>query len=711
MKEKYVVPKEETAYRVFSFLLCMLVCVFVLSAGTPRYDTNDDVTLNNIAVGNYGEQNQSNLVFSNICYGKLITLLYSITGEINWYGFFPLLVSVLCFALIGVVLSKKILTPLSLALPVLFVIFFSEVVLIRVQFTHFAGFFSAVGLFIMYACLFETDVSYRILNVFGVLIAILGCWLRRDAFLSVAAIVLVCCLIKIIQRKFWKIKISELIKYASPFLILLVLVLISEFINAGVYQGNEEWRFWTEYNTYRASLLDYPLPNYETYASEYQALGIDQLDFEMLCTWNYADLNKFSLDTMEKLCQLQSQVKGESFQLAQVLKQYIVDLKNFFVDNPSFVLIVAFGISALFWKASHIWLLFPLGVLAAELFYLSFSGRFVFRSHLGLWVAIALIICDSVLEKNDNQEGSNRNAKVLFRQTAGLMVGIFVMAMPWMYTIYSEGEQTTKEIKEKLGNYTWRETLAQDKESLYVQETLFGGIPGSLTALGDVPLFYHNLYCLGGWTCPAPLEQYLLESYDISEEGIMHGLFSDEKNVYYIETNEENRRDRLLSYIRKEYGVNVYAERVDIIDNISVYRFYVDDTANKSDPDLVENVYNLDKADKNLDIRYKLEMSATGDKHIITGWCNVDEIDPYKQNVWLKVTSAETDESRYYRSIKQVVPELATLFENQHYAASGVMWIIDENVLNLEQGDVIELYIESNGFSASTNITNKIDIQ
>ena len=81
------------------------------------------------------------------------------------------------------------------------------------------------------------------------------------------------------------------------------------------------------------------MPDYDTYQTEYQEIGLDKLDYEMLCSWNYADLDKFSLNTLKELQALQHQVKKENYVLTKVVVQFLRDICNLFLENITFLLL------------------------------------------------------------------------------------------------------------------------------------------------------------------------------------------------------------------------------------------------------------------------------------------------------------------------------------------------------------------------------------
>ena len=709
MKEGYVFLKESNVARLIAITLCFAICAFLVFFGVPHYNTNDDVTLNNIAVGNYGQHNSPYLVFSNICYGYLISALYAFTTSINWYAVFPIVVAIYAFCLIAYVFAEKQCSLVGITLPTLFLFFFGVDTIVEFQFTHLAGFFSAVGLFLLYSVLFNKSKHHSVILYSAVFLSWLGFCFRLEAFLSVAAIAGVCCLIKIIKNTFWKLPIKQIFFEARGFILLLFLVVACTVVNHIAYQGNPDWKFWTEYNTIRASLLDYPLLDYETYESEYMKLGIDSLDFQMLCSWNYADLNKFSIETMDRLYNFQKMVKTTSFDVTDTLRVFLGNLRTAFDNNAYMQMVLMLGVSCVFWKKRGIWLLAPLGVFAIELLYLSYEGRFIYRSYIGMWMFVSLIVFWAVLENIMSRKKYNVSTRELVRKTIALLLGTSIIFVPWADDIRDNGRKTSERINESMKCYSWRSVLSQDTESLFVHETLFSAFPSSFISLKPVQRLSNNLYCLGGWTIPSPLQQYLLDKYEIEDMGIVNALLDDEKSVYYIEEVNQTWRNRFLAYIQKEYDQNAKFEIVDTIDNINVYRFYLDKTGGARDPKLIESVYGLDTSILSSDISYEIAISDEIDHYVIAGWAYHPNIDAYNQSVWLRVTFANDERVQYYRSSKYVNKQIADYVGNRHAAASGIQWILRKEEFSFSDTQKFEMIVESSEGRYYVDITEDIE--
>ena len=255
---------------------------------------------------------------------------------------------------------------------------------------------------------------------------------------------------------------------------------------------------------------------------------------------------------------------------------------------------------------------------------------------------------------------------------------------PNIYEVWTQHYEISQTLKMQDEKYMWRNIIDQDPENLYVCSTLFNGVQATRSPF-SVPVRYtHNLYSLGGWTCPAPLEQYLLNEYDL-DQGLFDAFIDESKNVYFIETTEENRVERLLEYLRKEYNSLTNAELVNSFSGINIFRFYIDEDyiASKVEDDnneeIIENVELLENEDGS---------------YTVNGWCKIQETDPYKQSVWIELSNSDRNTVQTIKADKIVSPDLSNITGDLHDAATGInVWI---NADMFERGETeIRLVIKN----------------
>ena len=89
-------------------LMANIAFVAILSAVLPiRYEENDDIIMAMIANGSYSGMPDYHLVYINVLYGFVLTLLYGWTSAIEWYTLSFMVLHILSMSF----LSYCILTP------------------------------------------------------------------------------------------------------------------------------------------------------------------------------------------------------------------------------------------------------------------------------------------------------------------------------------------------------------------------------------------------------------------------------------------------------------------------------------------------------------------------------------------------------------------------------------------------------------------------
>ena len=75
-------------------LSAAIAAAFVLTL-SPGYDTNDDVVMQSLVDGTFGEH-WPHLVFSNVLVGLALSTLYRVVDWFPWYGLYLYLVHLAC---------------------------------------------------------------------------------------------------------------------------------------------------------------------------------------------------------------------------------------------------------------------------------------------------------------------------------------------------------------------------------------------------------------------------------------------------------------------------------------------------------------------------------------------------------------------------------------------------------------------------------------
>ena len=264
-------------------LACNIAFFAVMAMVMPlAFEENDDVVMAMIANGSYSGVPDFHLVYINVIYGYVLTLLYGLTTAIEWYT--------LSFAVLHI-LSMSILSYCVLTTPnrakwervlwllVLYVLWVR--IIVALQFTTTAGLTCLAGC----ALLLRESKTARWT---GVLFVIIGALIR---FMAAGLVgVLMAPIIVYTYRLNWR-------KYIAV-VVMLTAVVGCRVANKYVYDSDPEWKYYREYNQLRAQLTDNP--NAYKLRAEQLPEGVEWSDYKLLLQF-IPDPEQIDLPTIRKI--------------------------------------------------------------------------------------------------------------------------------------------------------------------------------------------------------------------------------------------------------------------------------------------------------------------------------------------------------------------------------------------------------------------------
>jgi len=246
------------------------------------YEENDDVMMCMIANGSYSGTPDCHLVYINVIYGWVLTLLYGLTQAVEWYT--------LSFAVLHV-LSMTVLSYCVLTTPnrarwerVLWLLFLYVLwarIIVALQFTTTAGLVCLAG------CMMLLRESKKA-RWSGVVLVVIAALVRYMAAGLVG--VLMAPIIVYTYRTEWR-------KYMA-ITVMLAAVAGCRMVNHHVYAGDPDWKYYREYNQLRAQLSDNP--NAYQLQPEQLPEGVDEVDYQLLLRF-VADPEQIDLPTIRRI--------------------------------------------------------------------------------------------------------------------------------------------------------------------------------------------------------------------------------------------------------------------------------------------------------------------------------------------------------------------------------------------------------------------------
>ncbi len=623
---------------IFAFLMGMLFFV-----PTPK---TDDYDIANILYGGMTGEYSGITLYINPVLGFFIKGLLQVFPMVSWYYVLQYILMIFAFSLLTYILLKKCSRRQALFYWAVLMIFSVYEFYVRITFSKTSGVLLVAGLTVI---LFAIDCKKKWMTyVVGISLTCIGILYRNTMLLLVLCIFFSAFIFQIFLNK--KKDIRDLKKNIIKFVVIVAGLYLfsigSDYFKAYIYENNEEWNGYREYNTARTLLIDYGWPDYETYAEEYQKLGVSENDYRM---WkeisNIADPERFDKDMIENIRSIDKEDKEK---LTDVLGDSTRKLIQYYVGNPMFwcflIVICLFLLSE---RKNKITILSVIiGLCLFAYYYMSVRGRL--QHHVDVIVCFAGIIlllyyCGKVGDKT----------KYILKYQIGIVAMLVIGAINYFYddisspSYYGKGADFSNERVEK--NYEGLKLLSEDEEHFYLLDALeiYGICQGFKTFSVIERGIYHNIFLLNQYTIPAC--QKILGNYEI--ENPFAELVNSEKLYLCASENSSYRMDVILKYIQENYNEEAYYTPVKKINEVYVYRF--------NEGGLEVDVSEVQNSNK---VEYEVNCSIKGNNTAeIEGYAFVEGEDSYTQNMYIEVQDSESGERRYYYTLQEENPK----YENE----------------------------------------------
>ena len=433
----------------------------------------------------------------------------------------------------------------------------------RMNFSKSASIIIAVGYILFVSSLVDDNWKskwYRILRIISYVFIIGGFLIRWDTCLASLPFLFI--LVAYIFFSYKK-QISRIIPFIG-IIISIVLIWGSNYI---AYNVDSDWKYWSEYNAERATLLDYYMVDYDDYAEQFEEIGISRNDYEALKDWIYADDETFDLETMRKIVVIRNQSYNQYFKInKQNLETSILNCLDL-LKNNSIIYVAIFlflMIVPLLSGKETITLMSVFIVSMGEIFYLIFLQRCPERA---LFLPIMILFAAVIFFMNKVDVNKEWVISLL---TVFVLVYSFYASN--LYCInrlqgyqYSNRDETIRMLEE----------LSSRESNLYVWDGHERDLLRFVYSPKDVPEFgiEKNFVMLGGWSVPSPIMSDRTEIY--GEKYNYLKLLAENENVYFISKSDESL-GIIEQYIREHYNSEVKTELTETIGTYKIYSFKAD---------------------------------------------------------------------------------------------------------------------------------------
>ncbi|MBO6241617.1 MAG: hypothetical protein J6O61_12390 [Butyrivibrio sp.] len=556
-----------------------LVMLFSALCGDYYFDLNDDVLMKDLLSGAYTGVPEGHNIQMLYPISAFISVLYRISGALDWYGIFLCFLQALCVFVITYVVLESLKENRLWLIPATSILLFMLGVVgahfLFVQYTFTCGFLSATSVILIFAHREKDKKLYWA----AVLIAI-AYLLRSEMLLLTLPVVLMGILIK------WVLTKKEFANYCKLLAAIAVIILISQIMHKVAY-SSDEWKIFDDLFNARTELYDFQyIPEYNENKEFYESIGLSESEQKLLVNYNFGIDDEINADTLWAVADYADALKNDEIPLLAQLRiatgKYLYRLrqvtyqKSFeypMTDFPwnivSMVLYVGVLLMYLFPKEKRDKRNFFLVVaLLALLFacrttlwlYIIVRGRDPIRITHPLYLMEISVLLGMLIIR----------AKKSFKVAMAVLTAIALVSLSsvpnQVHIVKAEMESRAKMRHHYDALY---EYFADNKNNFYFIDVYTGVSCGEDMVEGEtffsekmfknVDNSYGNHDLMGGWASKSPLTIKKFKAYGF--ESMQDAILLD--NVYVVQNKSEDIQ--WLSDYYNEKGLDVDITQVDTV--------------------------------------------------------------------------------------------------------------------------------------------------
>jgi hypothetical protein len=178
IKENHIFRSISKNKFLLSFIINLVLFALVFAVFTPLFETNDDLTMMQIASGLRYDEPSEYLVNINVILGLILKFFYRHFESVNWYVLFLYLVHFCSTTFILTVFLKQNRTLTYLGLYLSLFVFFEVFLLVNLQYTTTAMIAGSSGIILLIDVGNKQSNQKWIFYLCGIILLIISGWIR-----------------------------------------------------------------------------------------------------------------------------------------------------------------------------------------------------------------------------------------------------------------------------------------------------------------------------------------------------------------------------------------------------------------------------------------------------------------------------------------------------------------------------------------------------
>lgn len=559
-----------------------------------KYEQVDDFIIYNLYSGLDGTYNIHGIyIHPLIC--MLLSMLFRIIPQINWHTIFLLSMQFICFTIIGNRILKKHKNPISIIMYIVFAGVFYTTLLLLIQYTSVAALLILTAFFIIvdeFESRKESQKENREISVgkneentqeekkqnkksiilASILFAI-GIMTRMQSLMIIAPFFLLYAIYNLIIWEKKKVTNQELLKLVKQYLIIGIITIIVYVSNIIIYQSDDLYKEYMEYNDIRAVLHDMSYTSYEENKEIFDEIGWSKNDHYLFYTFNFGDKNVYSKENLQKILDYKMS-KNDYYNLNLNRKEVTDKLTDEITNINTYIcllFIVIFIVALITNKEkTSLTIFIAITTIGMNILFivLNRSMQRVIIPEYILGTALLIYFTKFKVKKQRQEEISKARNQVIALLI--IIITIIFAGSRYEFNYSLEDYKQYQDIIEYTNNH---------KENVYlytVPSLQYRYLSYSVYQMPPKGAF-SNLRVMGGW------DMFTKNYYDFKERYDLEGTFLDllKENVYLIDGDVSwsgnyyhNYIDKIVLFIKENYNMDVQYEKIEEFDNIYVYKLY-----------------------------------------------------------------------------------------------------------------------------------------
>lgn len=550
--------QEKNVYLVTFLLLNILVFLIVSSLTQVRYSTSDDHMMEVFMAGAKGIASYD-VKFINIILSTFIFFITKWFPYFNWLSVIEELVLIFSFSAISYVIYKKSNSlPVALGINIVFSVYFYSTITYTIS--------SIIGglggfLLLFYTIFYDTNSKPK--YFYANILIFVSVLLRVTAIQGSVPFLIIVFVIEWVGK--YKISHRDALKKLLYFVPIGSAIFLSLCCQK-IYYKNWDWEF-TQFNSARASVIDYTMPEYSAIENELQELGISQNDYEMIIKRVFDDYEFFDTDLLKEV----SLITKNNSRLKDRIAKYFYSYTEIMFEPLFFINIILFVFC--FFKTkkscvknSLIYIILIMHLLSGYLYCVQDRFPYYVKDAIFAVSAIMLVYSYMSLEAYGAclPKAGKKYRDILI--LCACYISFFWLNNPFLtrlstHSLYKiDGYSNFFEIISNRENDFYFMDNIDLAANLYMKSySVFEPLDESI---------YSNFLRLSHWDREHPVTRLQLSQYNITSP--IEELLNEDR---YLVSDTNGNFELFITYFQEHFNKKVGYSLVEVINGIYVYKF------------------------------------------------------------------------------------------------------------------------------------------